>query len=125
MEVGGCQVRATGDSSVASLGVALQSDGDATCVVSGVSVRALRSELVSRGSACVASGGCMSHSLKTMLSSAANVALRCEDAQVLSSGSVAVGSLSFTSYCAAQQEVDVQSLSVCAISSNITTLGVR
>ena len=123
VEVDGCQVRATGDSSVASLGVALQSDGDATCVVSGVSVRALRSELVSRGSACVASGGCMSHSLKSMFSSAANVTLRCEDAQVLSSGSAAVGSLSFTSYCAAQQEVDVQSLSVCAISSNITTLG--
>ena len=123
VEVDGCQVRATGDNSVASLGVALQSDGDATCVVSGVSFRVLRSELVSRGSACVASGGCMSHSQRTMFSSAADVTLRCEDAQVLSSGSVAVGSLSFTSYCAAQQEVDVQSLSVCAISSNITTLG--
>ena len=122
VEVDGCQVRATGDSSVASLGVAMLSGGSATYSVSGASVGALRSELVSRGSACVANGGCVAHSQSTMRSSAANVTLRCEDAQVLSSGSAAVGSLSFTSYCAAQQEVDVQSLLVCVISSNITTL---
>ena len=122
-EVDGCQVRATGDSSVASLGVAMLSGGSATYNVSGASVVALRSELVSRGSTCVASGGCVAHSQSTMRSSAANVTLRCEDAQVLSSGSAAVGSLSFISYCAAQQEVDVQSLSVCSISSNITTFG--